>query len=330
MAALGVAATVVVAAACSAAATAPADGPASSDTTSSPSDSTPAASGATPAASSTARTAPGGTDPAVADAFERLEREHDARVGLYAVDTGSGQVVAHRAGERFPYASTFKALATGAVLERTSPAELDEIIEYDADDLVEYSPVTEKHAGKGMPLRAVIDAAIQYSDNTAGNLLLEELGGPAGLQRALRDIGDTTTVASRWETELNDYAPGDERDTSTPEALATDLRTYAVDDHLDDADRDLLTTSLRGNTTGDARIRAGVPDDWTVGDKTGTAGVYGNANDIGIATPPQGDPIVLAVLTRTENRQDDHDDALVAAATRLAVDTLTAPAGSGS
>jgi beta-lactamase class A len=237
------------------------------------------------------------------------------------VDTGTEAEVAHRADRRFAYASTFKALAAGAVLERSGPDELARVVTYDADDLQEYSPVAEQHVGEGMTMYQIIDAAVQQSDNTAGNLLLDALGGPAGLEGALRGIGDETTRPARYEPELNDVAPGDERDTSTARALAHDLRAYGLGDVLDDEARATFVEALRGSVTGAETIRAGVPDGWVVGDKTGTSG-HGGRNDIGIVWPPDREPVVLAVLTQTEDREAEPDDALLAEVTAVAVEAL--------
>ncbi|MBO4206203.1 class A beta-lactamase, partial [Micromonospora echinofusca] len=255
----------------------------------------------------------------VAPALRRLESEFDARLGVYAVDTGSGRTVQYRADERFAYASTFKALAAAAVLDLTSPAELGTVVRYTRDDLVTYSPVTEKHVGEGLTLRQVADAAVRYSDNTAGNLLLRRLGGPQRFEEALRAIGDGTTEVDRYETELNEARPGDPRDTSTPRALAADLRAYAVGDALDPDDREILTGWLRGNTTGADLVRAGVPGGWVVGDKTGSGG-YGTRNDIAVIWPPGRAPIVLAVLSSRDSRDASYDNALIARATRVVVD----------
>ncbi|RKN48602.1 class A beta-lactamase [Micromonospora endolithica] len=253
--------------------------------------------------------------------FTPLEAEFDARLGVYAVDTGTGRTVAHRADERFAYASTFKALAAAAVLDATTTAELDEVVTFTRADLVAFSPVTGRHVDSGMTLRAVADAAVRHSDNTAGNLLLDRLGGPAGFERDLRELGDEVTEPARRETALNEAAPGDVRDTSTPRALATTLRAYAVGDALDVGDRAVLVDWLRRNTTGAKLIRAGAPDGWVVGDKTGTGG-YGTRNDIAVLWPPDRAPIVLAVLSRRDARDADHDDALVARAAEVTLAAL--------
>ncbi|MEW2144134.1 class A beta-lactamase [Micromonospora vinacea] len=253
--------------------------------------------------------------------FRRLEERFDARLGVYAIDTGTGRAVQYRADERFAYTSTFKALAAAEVLDETTDAELDRVVRYSADDLVTYSPITERHVGDGMTLRAIADAAVRYSDNTAGNLLLRHLGGVQKFEKELREVGDKVTDPARYETELNEARPGDRRDTSTARALAQDLRAYVVGDALESPDRDILNGWLRGNTTGGELIRAGVPDGWIVGDKTG-AGGYGTRNDIAVIWPPDRAPIVLAVLSSRDEKDAAYDNALIARATEVVIAAL--------
>lgn len=285
---------------------------------------TPAAAPPTAAPSTTAVTTSTQTSAAAAvpsPDFARLEAKYDARLGVYALDTGTGRSVEHRADERFGYASTFKALAAAAVLAATATAELDQVVPYTKADLVPHSPITERHAGEGMTLRELADAAVRYSDNTAANLLLARLGGPAGFERALRDVGDQVTDPERTEPHLNEAAPGDRRDTSTPRALATSLRAYVLGDALSAEDRALLIEWLKGNTTGDRLIRAGVPDGWQVGDKTGSGG-YGTRNDIAVLWPPDGAPMVLAVLSSRDKKNARHRDELIAEAATAIVRAL--------
>ncbi|WP_160009415.1 class A beta-lactamase [Nocardioides sp. AX2bis] len=273
----------------------------------------------TPSASS-----PAAADPAAAvrGRLAALEEERDARLGVYAVDTGTGRSVAYRGGERFAYASTIKALAAGAVLDDLSRPELRERVRWTEEDLVEYSPVTELHVEDGLTVRQLIDAAITVSDNTAGNLLFDLVGGPGALDAALvDDVGDRTTEVVRREPDLNTAVPGDPRDTTTPRALATSLGRYVLGDVLPAADRRLLEATMRRTETGDALIRAGVPQGWRVGDKTGSAG-YGTRNDVAVVRPPGGDPVLVAVMTTHDEADAATDDALVADATRVVVDAL--------
>ncbi|QFZ19108.1 class A beta-lactamase [Saccharothrix syringae] len=252
--------------------------------------------------------------PVADDEFARLEAEFGATLGVHAVDTGTGRELSYRADHRFAHASTVKALAAGAVLLRNSLPELEEVVTYTRADLIAHSPVTEGRVDTGVTLREAVDAAVRFSDNTAGNLLFRELGGPAGLAAALREVGDTTTRVDRVEPDLNEAAPGDLRDTSTPRAVTGSLRAFALGDALPGEERAVLVDLLRRNTTGDRLIRAGAPAGWVVGDKTGTGG-YGTRNDIAVAWPPDGGaPVVLAVMSRRATEGAAHDDALIARA----------------
>jgi beta-lactamase class A len=253
--------------------------------------------------------------------FGRLERRYDARLGVFAVDTGTGRALAHRSGERFAYDSTVKALMAAVLLQRRTEAQLNRVVRYSASDLVANSPVTERNVENGMTLRALASAAVRYSDNAAANLIFEELGGPAAFQRRLRATGDRVTRSDRIEPDLSEARPGDERDTTTPRQLASTLRAFALGDALPPGRRDQLVGWLRRNTTGDALIRAAAPSGWTVGDKTGSGG-YGSRNDIAVLWPPSGAPIVLAILSTRDTAGADHDDALIADAARLAIRTL--------
>ncbi|TLG00216.1 class A beta-lactamase [Nocardia cyriacigeorgica] len=264
------------------------------------------------------------TTSAVADPrFAALETTTAARLGVFAVDTGSERTVAHRADERFPMASTFKGLACGALLREhpLSTGYFDQVIHFSAEELVEYSPVTETRVESGMTVAELCDAAITVSDNTAGNQLLKLLGGPQGFTAFLRSLGDDTSRLDRWETELNTAIPGDERDTTTPAALAADYRALVVGDVLGEPERAQLTAWLVANTTGDTRIRAGLPEDWTVGDKTGSP-AYGSALDVAVTWPPGRAPIVIAVLSTKSEQDAEPDNRLVADATRTVVDVL--------
>jgi beta-lactamase class A len=249
-------------------------------------------------------------------AFAQLEARFHAKLGVYALDTGTGRVVSYRPDTRFAYCSTFKALATGILLMRGAP--LGKVIRYRPSDLVDYSPVTSQHVQTGMTLEAVMEAAIDYSDNTAANLLLEQLGGPHGLQEDLRGIGDATTDSDRNQPTVDTATPGDTRDTSTARALGTDLRQFGLGHLLPASGRQLLTGWLLRNTTGGPYIRAGVPAGWKVGDKTGN-GYWGTRVDIAIAWPPHRAPVVIAVLSSRGSVNATSDDALIADATRTAI-----------
>ncbi|MFF8763945.1 class A beta-lactamase [Nocardiopsis dassonvillei] len=270
---------------------------------------------------SAGRSAPADLSAGFADEFADLEEEFDARLGVYAVDTGSGEEVAHRPDERFAYCSTHKAFSAALVLQQNTPEEMEEVVTYDADDVFGHSPVTEQHVDTGLPLVEVADAAVRYSDNTAANLLFDELGGPDGFEEAMEEMGDDVIEADRVEPGLSRWAPGDTRDTSTPRAMAGSLREFVLGDALPEDRREVLTRMLVDNLTGDELIRAGVPEGWEVGDKTGS-GNYGTRNDIAVLWPPEGDPIVLAVMSSRDEEDAEYDNALIAGAAEVVVEAL--------
>ncbi|MET9395154.1 class A beta-lactamase [Streptomyces sp. NPDC006624] len=266
---------------------------------------------------------PRGRPPAHRPRLADLEREYRARIGVYALATGTGATVLHRADERFAFCSVFKALAAAAVLHRVSPDGLDRRVTYTRADLKSTAPVTGKHVDTGMTLRQLCDAAVRFSDGTAGNLLMRDLGGPAALTAYLRGLGDSVSRMDHYEPELHDVPPDDPADTTSPRAVATDFRTLLLGTALSARARALLLDWLSRNATavGARRIRAGLPEGWRVADKTGT-GDYGRANDIAVLHPPGGEPLVLAVMTDRRGRDAEPSDALIAEATRRTVAAL--------
>jgi beta-lactamase class A len=282
------------------------------------------AAASTPVASTCSFLPAAQSSQAAADArFRDLETSLDGRLGVFALDTGSGKRLAYRAAERFPMCSTFKAVLAGAILDRSTRDDslLAQRIPYAAADLVTYSPITEKNTGDGMLVSELCAAAVRYSDNTAANLLLRILGGPTGLNAYARFAGDASFRLDRWETDLNSAVPDDPRDTTTPEAMTNHLFRLALGTLLPEAQRLKLQDWLRGNTTGDTRIRAGVPVDWTVGDKTGT-GSYGTANDSAVLWPPQQKPIVLTIFTTRREKDAEARNDILASAAKIVADTL--------
>jgi beta-lactamase class A len=198
--------------------------------------------------------------------------------------------------------STFKWLLAAQVLSLTDVGQehLSRVIPYSQPDLLDYAPVTRAHVSEGgMTLSGLSTAAIQHSDNTAANLLLRVVGGPSSLTDFLRQLGDAMTRLDRTEPDLNGAVPGDVRDTTTPNAMVADMEALLTDGHLTRASRALLLDWLVGNTTGDDKLRAGLPQGWRIGDKTGT-GAHGTTNDVAIVWPaPQRPVLVAAYLTET-------------------------------
>ncbi|MGF6426855.1 MULTISPECIES: class A beta-lactamase [Bradyrhizobium] len=228
--------------------------------------------------------------------FARIELATTGRLGVAALDMETGLRASRRGDERFPMCSTFKAMASAAVLHRVDRGEssLDQQIRFEAKDILANSPVTKEHVASGMTLAELCEAAITRSDNTAGNMILREIGGPAGFTSFFRTIGDNVSRLDRWELALNEGVSGDPRDTTSPVAMLKDLQRVLLGDVLSAASRQKLIDWMVANKTGDARLRAGVPRDWRVADKTGT-GERGTYNDIGVFWPPGRKPIVVTV-----------------------------------
>jgi len=270
-----------------------------------------------------AASTPGSTSD-FANRIRSIEQRTGARIGVTALDTGSGKGIDYRSEERFPMCSTFKFLAAAVVLKRVDDRQekLDRFVSYGAKDILEYAPVTKAHLKDGgMILGALCAAAIEQSDNTAGNLLLDTIGGPVGLTNFVRSIGDEMTRLDRKEPELNSAIPGDERDTTTPAAMCADLQRLLLADVLFESSRQEFEDWLRHNETGALMIRAGVPQTWSVGDKTGRC-ANGATNDIAILRPAGRAPILIAIYCIGSTAPADDRAAAIAETARAVVEFL--------
>ncbi|MBP2338188.1 beta-lactamase class A [Saccharothrix coeruleofusca] len=250
-----------------------------------------------------------------------LERRYDVRLGVHAVATGSGATIAHRADERFAFCSTFKGLAAAAVLHRNPMSHLDTVITYTEADLMASSAITRRHVATGMTIRDLCDAAVRFSDGTAGNMLLRDLGGPAELTAYLRGLGDEVTRMDRIEPHIVEAAPGDPRDTTTPRAIGADYQRIVLGDALPADKRDFLRDLMERGVAGAKRVRAGVPPGWRVANKTGT-GNYGTLNDVGVVWPPDSAPLVVSIMSSKATADARYDEALLAETAAYVAETL--------
>lgn len=222
-----------------------------------------------------------------------LERREGGRLYVFALDTGTGRSLAHRADARVLMCSTFKALLAAAVLARVDAGEerLDRRVAIRPEDLLDYAPVAREHAAAGgASVEVLAEGMVGLSDNTAANLLLPSVGGPAGLTRWLRGIGDPLTRLDRNEPALN--RTSGEMDTSTARRMAETLRAILLGEVLSAASRERLEGWMAASPTGRARIRAGLPEGWRVADKTGTGESW--ANVVALVRPSGRAPVVVA------------------------------------
>ncbi|MEU9885585.1 class A beta-lactamase [Sphaerisporangium sp. NPDC051011] len=277
-------------------------------------------------AARTGNNAPSGSD--LNKTLRELEKSYNGRIGAVGIDLGTGRTVGYRAGERFPFNSMFKVFACAAVLHkaRTSdPGLMDKVVRWKPAEMAELtanSPETTEYTDTGMTPAQLCRAAITKSDGFAGNTLLKQIGGPRGLTEFFRATGDRTSRLDRPEPGLTEWKPGEERDTTTPAAVAQTFTELTTGKTLHTSDRARLVGWLKASLTGANRIRAGLPKNWTVGDKTGTGGAsnYGTANDLAIVwTPGSKAPIILAVFSNRNLDNTPHDEKVIAStATALA------------
>jgi beta-lactamase class A len=253
-----------------------------------------------------------------------IETAAGGRLGVAVIDPAGTRRLAHRADERFAMCSTFKALAVAAALKRVDAGAdgLDRQIAFGPADLLEYAPVAKAHVGDGaMSLADVCAAALQWSDNTAANLILKTIGGPPAVTAFARALGDSVTRLDRDEPTLNTAIPGDPRDTTTPAAMAADLRALILSDVLSPASRRQLEAWMAGDKVADKRLRAGLPADWGIADKTGT-GDHGAANTIAILRPPSRPPLFVAVYFTESDRSPDERNAVHRDVARVISETM--------
>lgn len=255
-----------------------------------------------------------------AAALDAIEAKSGGRLGVALIEVGGGRRWSSRGSERFPMASTFKALLAAAVLARVDRGEetLQRRLPVKSADILPHSPFAQARVGQEASVGDLCEAAVALSDNASANLLLETIGGPDGLTKFLRSIGDPASRLDRIEPGLNEAAPGDPRDTTTPEAMATTVEALVFGEVLSPSSRGALTRWLVDSTTGLARLRAGLPKGWSAGDKTGS-GENGTANDVAVIWPPNGASLVLASYLTGSTLDAAGRDAVHADVARAAV-----------
>jgi beta-lactamase class A len=249
-----------------------------------------------------------------------LENSSGGRIGLAAVNTGNNQRIQYRANESFPMQCTDKVIGVAVILKKSMQDKqlLQERIYYKKSDLTGWDPITEKHLAEGMTVVELCRAAISYSDNAAMNLLAKKIGGPAGINTFARSIGDTHFKLDHTWPEEALANPASSDDSSTPFAMNESVSKLVLGNILASSQRKILVSSLKGNTTGDHRIRAGVPKNWIVADKTGT-GAYGATNDTAVIWSPKCPPIVITIFYSSNKKDALHREDVLASATRIVI-----------
>lgn len=256
---------------------------------------------------------PNVVSPPVINKLHLIEREHHLKIGVYALDTNNGRVIAYHANDRFPFQSTCKFIGVSALLASNKPL-LDKKILISPQDLLFWHPISGRYVNQYVTLKTLAEGAISYSDNTAINSIIHNLGGLKAINQFAHSIGNSSFVMNHYEIKLNSN-PNKEADTSTPKDMALSIKKILLGTVLNEPNKALLLEWMRFNTTGYNRIRAGVPLGWSVADKTGS-GSYGIANDIGIAWSPACKPIVLSIFTVSNQSDSKPNDEAVAQITK--------------
>lgn len=222
-----------------------------------------------------------------------IERGNGGRLGVFVLDTATGKSSGYREDERFLMCSTFKIILVGDTLSRASLGleQLDSPVYYTKADLLDHAPVTRAHIAEGhLSVDELCGAAIEVSDNTAANLLLKRAGGPHALTTFARTLGDGITRFDRTEPTLN--RPNGVMDTTSPRAMVYTAHTILLTSALRAIIRAELIDWMRDCTTGRQCLRAGVPPDWVVGDKSGSG--TGINNDVAVVYPPNRRALLVA------------------------------------
>jgi beta-lactamase class A BlaZ len=253
--------------------------------------------------------------------LKKVEDKYDANIGVYALNTATDEEITFNEDKRFAYASTFKAVSSAMLLEKTPHNELNKKVHVSKEDIVPYSPVLEKFINKDITIKKLIEATMLYSDNTANNIIIEELGGYKEVNKRLKSLDDKTTKPSRMEPELNNYDPKNNRDTSTPQAFGKTLNKLINDGRLSKENKAFLIDLMINNKSGDTLIKKGAPKNFKVADKSGQAITYASRNDVALVYPKgESKPIVLVIFTNKEGKTDKPNDKVVSETAKVVLE----------
>ena len=255
-----------------------------------------------------------------------LEASSKGRIGVYVINTADNTYLGYRANERFPTGCTSKVIGVATILSQSmnDSALLSQKINYSKKDLTNWNPITEKHLSSGMTVEQLCAASISYSDNTAMNLLVKKMGGLKQMTIFARSIGNTSfRQDSGWPEEAYSGGKNNLNDTSTPKDMAKSLQKLAFTKILAKPQREMLISWLKANTTGKHRIKAALPKEWVVADKTGTGGTYGTTNDIGIIFPPRCHPIIMSIYYTNDEFNAINREDIIVSITQLLINELS-------
>lgn len=269
--------------------------------------------------------------------FTMPPQKSDAVIGVTAIHLESGERISVRGSQHFPMGSVYKFPIALAVLKRVDSGalSLEQPITIEPHQFAPggYSPIRDDAKGKAVTLTVgeLLEAMVDWSDNTATDVLLELIGGPRTVSTRMAELGAARVRVDRSETEIHrdlkqpgyeDRYPADVRDSATPDAMADLLRTFWLGrDGLSRESHALLVKHMTNSPTGHRKLRAALPEGWTLAHKSGQ--MPRTSNDAGILISPDGKQHIAIAIFAT-NAKDDAKivDADIVAVTRAVLAQL--------
>ncbi|GEM75070.1 class A beta-lactamase [Vibrio sagamiensis] len=226
-----------------------------------------------------------------------IERESTGRIGVAVIDTKDNKLWNYHGHDFFPMMSTFKTLACAHMLYQVDRGQIKtaKSIPVTKDDLVNWNPVTEHFVGSTMTLQSLCNAAMTMSDNAAANLVLKAIGGPESLTAFLQRNGDKATRLDDIEPQLNYVDIGSKRNSTTPLTMMKTIEKLTLGSVLSEQSKRQLLLWMKANMVSDGLLRAVVPKDWQVADRSG-GGVNGSRTYTGMIWRKNRDPIFIGIF----------------------------------
>ena len=248
----------------------------------------------------------------IVNSIKEVEQNLGAKVGVSIYSVSDGYLWHYNGDSRFPLMSTFKTLACAKLLHDVETAKLsiDRSVKIEEQDLIAWSPITEKLVGESFSLKQACTAAMVMSDNTAANIVLDGISGPSELTLFMKELGDEVTRLDRIEPHLNEARSGDERDTTTPNAIVKSLGKLLYGEKLSSGSKEQLIEWMAGNKVSDSLLRSVLPEGWSIADRSG-AGGFGSRGITAAIWSNEQQPLIVAIyLTQTEASFDERNKAI--------------------
>lgn len=245
------------------------------------------------------------------------------RIGVAAIDLSSGRTVSVLGSQPFPMASTSKIAIVATFLDGVDRGRFrlsDQFRLMVPVPSGKFStPVAPVRAGTAMSAQSLIELTITRSDNQATDALLAAVGGPAAVNRWMRQAGvsglrldrDIATLV-RDDGEFDPASTIDQRDSATPLAMAQLISGIYRGQWLSPSSRAVLIGAMERCVTGKRRIPGLLPSGTRVAHKTGT--LSNTASDVGIIHTPDGRALAVAIYVTGQGGRSGREARIAAIA----------------